>query len=391
MNWRYPSFSISIAAILILLSAGLATAEITGVWPGIGLDGGGDRGDVTLGVEVPLQLDHGGMGGPTITGSHSGDNAGLYGRNTSTDTSGYLGHQDFGARGEHRSGNFGYLGGADEGVAGVHSSGTRGELGVASCGVVAWHPNERVGCIGGRDHAVYGRNATTPTRWGHLASDDYGVYGRAQSRPTGGVAGHFESEGMGAIGLEAEADGTDARGGDFSVTGWGAHAVHATSVHYSQFAGFFEGRVRVDVLQVVGSDLSERFHVGSADGTVSPGMVVSIDPDNPGDLVLSTDSYDRRVAGIVSGAGNVSPGVLMGEGGTAAEADLPIALSGRVYCWADATNGAIAPGDLLTTSSTPGHAMKANDPRMSQGATLGKAMTALDEGRGLVLVLVALQ
>jgi hypothetical protein len=65
--------------------------------------------------------------------------------------------------------------------------------------------------------------------------------------------------------------------------------------------------------------------------------------------------------------------------------------SGRVYCRADASHGAIEPGDLLTISSTPGHAMKATDPAKAQGAIIGKAITRLKEGKGLVLVLVTLQ
>jgi hypothetical protein len=58
---------------------------------------------------------------------------------------------------------------------------------------------------------------------------------------------------------------------------------------------------------------------------------------------------------------------------------------------ADASNGPIEPGDLLTTSSAPGQAMKVTDHARAQGAILGKAMTGLSEGNGMVLVLVALQ
>ena len=68
-----------------------------------------------------------------------------------------------------------------------------------------------------------------------------------------------------------------------------------------------------------------------------------------------------------------------------------VALTGRVYVQADATNGAIEPGDLLTTSDTPGHAMKVTDHTKAQGAILGKAMSSLAEGQGMVLVLVTLQ
>jgi hypothetical protein len=68
-----------------------------------------------------------------------------------------------------------------------------------------------------------------------------------------------------------------------------------------------------------------------------------------------------------------------------------VALSGRVYCLADASHGPIEPGDLLTTSDNPGHAMKATDPDRSHGAVIGKAMTPLAEDQGLILVLVNLQ
>ncbi|MDH4035315.1 MAG: hypothetical protein OEV80_16100, partial [candidate division Zixibacteria bacterium] len=67
------------------------------------------------------------------------------------------------------------------------------------------------------------------------------------------------------------------------------------------------------------------------------------------------------------------------------------ALTGRVYCQATAINGAIKPGDLLTTSDIAGHAMKATDATRSHGTVIGKAMTTLDDGEGLVLVLVNLQ
>lgn len=58
---------------------------------------------------------------------------------------------------------------------------------------------------------------------------------------------------------------------------------------------------------------------------------------------------------------------------------------------ANTRGGAIAPGDLLTTSDAVGEAMKAADHNRAQGSILGKAMTPLDETTGLVLVLVTLQ
>ncbi|MGD9036486.1 MAG: hypothetical protein PVF10_08015, partial [Syntrophobacterales bacterium] len=154
------------------------------------------------------------------------------------------------------------------------------------------------------------------------------------------------------------------------------------------------GNVTTAVLEITGgSDLSERFDISGygEEFRPSPGMVVSIDSDNPGELVVSTAAYDKRVAGIISGAGGVKPGMLMGQKSSEADGRNPVALTGRVYCWADASGGAIRPGDLLTTSDSPGHAMKATDCAKAQGAILGKAMTGLESGKGLVLVLVTLQ
>jgi len=150
------------------------------------------------------------------------------------------------------------------------------------------------------------------------------------------------------------------------------------------------GTTRTEVLEITGADLAEPFEFfGAAD--VIPGLVASIDSERPGQLRVSTHPYDRTVVGIVSGANGIDTGVMMGttfevEGGTH-----PVALTGRVYAYADASSAAINPGDLLTSSSTPGHVMKVTDHERANGAILGKAMTSLDEGTGLILVLVNLQ
>jgi len=153
-----------------------------------------------------------------------------------------------------------------------------------------------------------------------------------------------------------------------------------------------DGRIITQVLQITGgSDLSERFEIKATDATLHPGMLVSIDPENPGQLILSTRAYDRTAAGVISGAGGVNPGMVMGQTGSIADGKHPVALTGRVYCQVDASYAAIRPGDLITTSDTPGHGMKVTDHAKAQGAIIGKAMTGLDAGKGLVLVLVGLQ
>jgi len=153
-----------------------------------------------------------------------------------------------------------------------------------------------------------------------------------------------------------------------------------------------EGRISCDVLQINGgSDLSENFDIRSYHQPLQPGMIVCIDPNNPGQLVTSSKAYDKTVAGVISGAGGVKPGMLMGQKGTAADGSHPVALTGRVYCMVDADADAIEPGDMITTSVTPGHGMKVSDYAKASGAIIGKAMTKLSSGKGLVLVLVSLQ
>jgi hypothetical protein len=136
-----------------------------------------------------------------------------------------------------------------------------------------------------------------------------------------------------------------------------------------------------------GLDYAEGFDVTEHDD-VAPGAVLVIDSDSPGRLEISTEAYDSRVAGIVAGANGIGSGVRLGSGRFPHD----VALAGRVYCNVDATECGIEPGDLLTTSSIPGHAMKASDPARRAGAILGKAMERLERGtRGRILVLVSLQ
>ena len=149
------------------------------------------------------------------------------------------------------------------------------------------------------------------------------------------------------------------------------------------------GTIRTSVLTITGgADMAEPFQV--EDEEVEAGSVVVIDDRHPGRLKRSRTAYDKRVAGIVSGANGIHPGIALQQEGVLDQGQ-NVALSGRVYVRADASSGPIRPGDLLTTSNVPGHAMRARDHVRAQGAVLGKAMSALPEGEGLVLVLVTLQ
>jgi hypothetical protein len=134
-------------------------------------------------------------------------------------------------------------------------------------------------------------------------------------------------------------------------------------------------------------DCAEEFDFAEPD-LVQAGSVVALADD--GKLHLARHPYDRRVAGIVSGGGDTRPGIILGRDPTR-RSRLPVALAGRVQCWVDASYSPVDIGDLLTTSATPGHAMRAADPAQAFGSVIGKAMGSLRTGAGLVPVLVALQ
>jgi hypothetical protein len=127
--------------------------------------------------------------------------------------------------------------------------------------------------------------------------------------------------------------------------------------------------------------------------TASPleaGTVVSVDPLAPNRVRAARKAYDTRVAGVVSRA----PGLLLGE---PSDSKAMVAQSGRVRVKADARYGAIKIGDLLVTSPTPGYAMRSRLMKVGAqamhrpGTLLGKALEALPNGKGEILVLLTLQ
>jgi hypothetical protein len=153
-------------------------------------------------------------------------------------------------------------------------------------------------------------------------------------------------------------------------------------------AGHFDGDVEVtgDV-KLLGADCAEDFDVRHAT-VVEPGTVMIL--DDAGGVRVSERDYDSRVAGVVSGAGSSKPAMILDHRGPSRNR-LPLALMGKVYCKVDGTDVPIAIGDLLTTSSTPGHAMKAADPGRAFGTVIGKALQPCSGKRGLIAILVALQ
>ena len=207
-----------------------------------------------------------------------------------------------------------------------------------------------------------------------------------ESVGTGGEISVFDDDGTETI--EILGSETATSGGQIVLRG--SDGIAEIEIDGEFGAAGDSGRIITPVLQITGgADLSEEFDIS---GEFEPGMVVVIDEHNPGKLLKSTSAYDAKVAGVVAGAGGVKPGLIMAQKNKdEVDGKNSVALTGRVYCWVDASFGEIKAGDMLTTSATPGHAMKASDRDRAHGAVIGKAMQPLKSGKGLVLVLVNLQ
>lgn len=211
------------------------------------------------------------------------------------------------------------------------------------------------------------------------STDDRGVYGVSTSY--WGVSGDCTSAGTyGILGTPNE-----------GVYGYSPNTAKPAARFGCATGGIAidaQGLVRVKTLQILGgADLAERFDVT---GDAEPGTVLAIDPNENGRLRTSDEPYSHRVAGVVSGANELNAGVVLSSDGRV-EGTAAVALTGRVWVKCDATAAPIVAGDLLTTSPRAGHAMKAVDRDRAQGAVLGKAMTSLEHGTGMVLVIVSLQ
>ena len=142
-----------------------------------------------------------------------------------------------------------------------------------------------------------------------------------------------------------------------------------------------------DVFLTTGADCAEDFDMMQQE-KVEPGTVMII--NDTGKLEESGQAYDKRVAGVISGAGEFKPAITLDKQ-VSENNRQPIALLGKVFCKVDAKYSAIEVGDMLTTSPTPGHAMKADDPFKAFGSVIGKALKPLKNGRGLVPILVTMK
>ena len=138
----------------------------------------------------------------------------------------------------------------------------------------------------------------------------------------------------------------------------------------SSTAGTITGQWSINgTLQATYSDLAE-FYEGDQD--YEPGTVLVFGGDK--EVTTTTTMNDTRSAGVVT----TDPAYIMNKDQKGIK--VCIALAGRIPC---KVIGRVKKGDLLTTSATPGYAVRANTPTL--GAIIGKALEDKDYGEAGVI------
>lgn len=264
--------------------------------------------------------------------------------------------------------------GGASGVIGITYGGANGVLGVSL------NPD-------GRGFGVEGTNELT------LAGGGGGVYGHtsATSGFSVGVRAETYASTGGATALFALSHSPEAATTYILNTAGGDILVGAVGNNTSVFRVDGNGHVYANGgFQPNGADFAESMAVAGSSNKYAPGDLLVIDPTGNRRLAIAQEAYSTLVAGIYS----TKPGML---GSThkideqSATPEVPLAVVGIVPCKVSTENGAIQAGDLLVTSSTPGHAMKGTDRSRMLGAVVGKALEPLQEGTGVIQVLVTLQ
>lgn len=243
-----------------------------------------------------------------------------------------------------------------------------------------------------------------PTMAGFIAGTE-GVFGQPV-----GVFGQSENgdRSVGVMGFTAQASSNTENGptgvlgtGQIGVRGETSNGVGVLGRSFgSGVAGRFIGDVSVegtvnvtqdvkvsgDLLIANGRDICERFPAEAQAAACGHVMVAG----RNGALGPCVEAYDRRVVGVVSGAGTLRPAITLGAD-LAADSTVCIALVGTACCWVDADFAPVTVGDLLTTSTTPGHAMRASDEARLVGTIVGKALASLACGRALLPMVITLR
>jgi hypothetical protein len=334
--------------------------------------------------------------GSAIVGtSHSG--LGVWGSSQSSNGVGGESDTAIGVHGVSKGAGQGIRGDSETGI-GVFGRSNAPDGTGGQAGVVGDFPNGT---------GVFG-SSVVATGVGGTTTSGVGVHGDCPAPGTGGGVKGTSHAGVGVWAESQEYEGVHAVSNSASTAAIAAYQTNPNSTGAAIYAkrepfpngspgaaGVFDGNVHVsnnlfvkgDVL-LEGADFAEDFAIGTSEDSSEPGTVMVL-ADNER-LYECARPYDKRVAGVIAGAVGYRPGIIMDKQENGQNRK-PIALLGKTYCKVDATFGPIEIGDLLTSSSTPGHAMKASDQSRAFGATIGKAMKSVREGTALIPILIALQ
>jgi hypothetical protein len=324
---------------------GIALA--TGSATGIGVDGisQGDQGTGVQGLATSATGANFGVVG--ITSSSQG--RGVYGKATSLATGGS---------------------GFPSGVYGESVGGSSASVGVYGLASNATTTNTTYGVTGisasPSGVGVLGWSSTTSTSG---SSTPVGIWGEANS--VNGLAGYFSKTVRSGYVLWVDVPNTS--------------GVVAPIMRLSAFGNL----TALGSVSGGGADFAEMIEVAGAAKSYAPGDVLVISESGDRRVQLSSEPYSTRVVGVYS----TKPGVVgsphpMTE---TVDGEIPMAMVGIVPCKASAENGAIRRGDLLVTSSIPGHVMRATDRSRITGAVVGKALQPLEKATGVIEIAVTLQ
>jgi len=194
----------------------------------------------------------------------------------------------------------------------------------------------------------------------------------------------IEHRGRG-VGLQVDATGANiATFRRRRVTGPGGSSTSTVVRFDSTGRGFFDNGT-----QSGGADLAEMFDVTGDRNSYAPGDVLVISVDASRQVTRSNTPYSTLVAGVYA----TRPGVVLTEYSNEEDISdmVPMGIIGVIPTNVTSENGPIRIGDLVVTSSVPGHAMR-GDPAvamMHPGSVIGKALEAFDgAGTGRIRVLV---
>jgi hypothetical protein len=180
----------------------------------------------------------------------------------------------------------------------------------------------------------------------------------------------------------------DAQGGDLTLGKNGTHG-QISLRNSSGTETLFLNAQNGDIV-LSNADCAEEFDIVENE-EIEPGDILVLDDEEEDMLRKSTASYDKKVAGVYSGAGGYKAALTLDKK-KSKNKRVPVALMGKVFCKAISDpRDPIQKGDMLTTSDIPGHAMKATDPLRSFGTTIGKALKPIQSGKGLIPIIVMLK